>query len=196
LSDRSELRLWIAQEREAHASAVETDSLRVVKNLVRWLPELADRVLGSYRVVPDNRSGEVDLASLASEERFARTHIAYPRVLDRIEREMDFAIPISENDWMPGPFGIPQPRYDLQALGADEIDVILIPGVVFGVRGERLGRGAGYYDRFLSGGSKALRVGIAFDFQVVSDPVPQEAWDAPMDAIVTESRILEITKKT
>jgi 5,10-methenyltetrahydrofolate synthetase len=205
LTDRSELRLRIVREREKLASgrrdasdphSLESLSARVVENLGRRLKDLEDRVIASYRVIPGNPDGEVDLAFLPAEANLLRSHVAYPRILDRIEKRMDFAIPIHESDWVRGPFGIPQPRLDLPALRAEEIDVVLVPGVVFGRNGERLGRGAGYYDRFFSEAPEPFRIGIAFDFQVVSEAIPQESWDARMNALVTESRVLEISKKT
>jgi 5-formyltetrahydrofolate cyclo-ligase len=205
LIDRSEFRRRIVREREKRASgnrdasdpnSLESLSAQVVENLGRRLKGLEDRVIASYRVVPGNPDGEVDLAFLPAEASLLRTHIAYPRILDRIEKRMDFAIPIHESDWVRGPFGIPQPRLDLPTLRTDEIAVVLVPGMVFGRNGERLGRGAGYYDRYFAEAPEPFRIGVAFDFQVVSDSIPEEAWDVRMNAIVTESRILEISKKT
>jgi 5-formyltetrahydrofolate cyclo-ligase len=67
--------------------------------------------------------------------------------------------------------------------------VFLIPGVAFDVRGVRLGRGQGWYDRTLSSCSGAVRVGLAYELQVVA-AVPEEAWDMRMHALATEARLL------
>jgi 5-formyltetrahydrofolate cyclo-ligase len=61
-------------------------------------------------------------------------------------------------------------------------DVIVIPGRVFDIRGGRLGRGRGHYDRLLTMHSKSLKIGVCFDVQLV-DKVPMEEWDIPMDRI-------------
>ncbi|HLO42158.1 MAG TPA: 5-formyltetrahydrofolate cyclo-ligase [Phycisphaerales bacterium] len=71
-----------------------------------------------------------------------------------------------------------------------EIDLILVPGVAFDAFGKRLGRGGGFYDRFLGRPDmRARRVGIAFDLQVVPD-VPALVHDARMDLILTQSRLI------
>lgn len=66
------------------------------------------------------------------------------------------------------------------------IDVVLVPGVAFDVQGHRLGRGKGYYDRFLHRirrNSRPQLVGVCFDFQKVAE-VPVEPYDIPMDIVV------------
>jgi 5-formyltetrahydrofolate cyclo-ligase len=79
-----------------------------------------------------------------------------------------------------------QPSSDAAELAADEIDrridVALVAGLAFDRRGYRLGHGAGYFDRFLSGRPFAA-VGLAFDEQMV-DELPVEAHDVAMDVVV------------
>ena len=65
--------------------------------------------------------------------------------------------------------------------------MILVPGLAFDLRGGRLGRGRGYYDRFLAGAT-GLRVGVCFEDQIVAD-VPLEPHDLRMDFVVTPSSI-------
>ena len=73
---------------------------------------------------------------------------------------------------------------------ADEIDVLLIPGVAFDENRNRLGQGGGYYDRYLEFvGEDCLVIGIAFDEQIV-DSVPVNEQDRKVDYIVTPSRII------
>lgn len=91
-----------------------------------------------------------------------------------------------ETSLRPGAFGIlepeglPEPPEVLQ-----QLDLILIPGVAFDQRGNRLGYGKGYYDRFLSQ-SGALRLGVGFDLQQVAE-VPTEPHDLPMHGLLSES---------
>lgn len=69
-----------------------------------------------------------------------------------------------------------------------EIDIVLVPGLAFDTRGGRIGFGAGFYDRLLAGlRNTVLKVGLAFDFQVSAEPLPQDEHDIPMDLIITES---------
>ena len=65
---------------------------------------------------------------------------------------------------------------------ADQIDIALIPGLAFDAQGHRLGRGKGYYDRFLSA-FRGKTIGVCFDFQKVAE-VPVDAHDVAVDRVV------------
>ena len=83
-----------------------------------------------------------------------------------------------------GAFGIMEP-VGREMLGDENIDVMLVPGMAFDACGNRLGRGKGYYDRFLSSLStpRPKLLGVCFDFQKV-DVVPTESCDIPVDVVV------------
>ena len=63
-----------------------------------------------------------------------------------------------------------------------QIDVALIPGLAFDTNGHRLGRGKGYYDRFLTAFT-GKTIGVCFDFQKVAE-VPVDAHDVAVDRVV------------
>lgn len=121
-----------------------------------------------------------------------------PRILDPWPAEKQIALPVIEGNhlsakWVAGfsclvtgAFGIQEPPSEAPTAGT-EFDLILVPGMAFDRRGGRLGRGKGYYDRFLEK-TTGFRVGICFDDRIV-DKVPGESHDAGMDAIVTPSAI-------
>lgn len=71
------------------------------------------------------------------------------------------------------------------------IDLILVPGVVFDTHRERIGRGGGYYDKFLRKHRKALKVGVCYDFQLKKKLLPQQLWDIKMDRIITPTQTIE-----
>ncbi|MGE5227360.1 MAG: 5-formyltetrahydrofolate cyclo-ligase [Planctomycetaceae bacterium] len=71
-----------------------------------------------------------------------------------------------------------------------EVDVVCTPGVAFDLGGRRIGYGGGFYDRLLPGIPAAARIAIAFDLQVREEPLPSGRFDEPVDALVTESRVL------
>ena len=73
------------------------------------------------------------------------------------------------------------------------IDVCICPGIAFTERGDRLGSGRGFYDRFLSAHSPRLAIGLAFECQLVTD-LPVEIHDRRMDWIVTERREIQIVR--
>ena len=70
------------------------------------------------------------------------------------------------------------------------IDLVVCPGVAFDKNLNRIGFGGGYYDRYLSDHKKALKVGLAFDFQIVKNIYPDET-DIKMDIIITEKRCIK-----
>ena len=94
----------------------------------------------------------------------------------------------SPDELAPGKFGVLEPASDAPE-SPGNWDLILVPGMAFDRRGGRLGRGRGYYDRFLSIHRDILRVGICFDEQLVSS-VPSEDHDIRMHALITPSAIL------
>ena len=90
-----------------------------------------------------------------------------------------------------GRFGIPEPRSSApeseeMSSAAEEFvpSLIIVPGVAFDRNFNRLGRGGGYYDRFLRHYGKAAKYAVAYDFQVVKS-VPVESTDTPIDGIIT-----------
>ena len=67
---------------------------------------------------------------------------------------------------------------------------MVVPGVAFDRTGNRLGRGGGYYDRFLSG-FQGVTAAVAFSFQLL-DQIPIEKHDIPVDLVVTPQNILKV----
>jgi len=83
-------------------------------------------------------------------------------------------------------FGIYQPKAGhVQEVPLHDIDLVVVPGVAFDKRNVRLGRGHGYYDRFLCGLPQSTKtIGLAFDFQVVED-LPKDSHDIPVWKTIT-----------
>ena len=90
--------------------------------------------------------------------------------------------------WATGPLGIPEPPEDPDGLlrQADFPALVFTPGLAFDPQGRRLGRGKGYYDRFLAGLNRAdyYAVGLCLDCQTVPC-LPADDWDKPVDALCT-----------
>ena len=74
---------------------------------------------------------------------------------------------------------------------SSEIDLVIVPGVVFDVNMARYGRGLGYYDRFLSKLSDVKVIALAYDFQVSKKKLKLDDWDIKMDYIITEKRVIQ-----
>lgn len=82
-----------------------------------------------------------------------------------------------------GAFGIEEPQGPVFT-NYSEIDLAVVPGVAFDAKGNRLGRGRGYYDRLLPRLVHACKIGICFPFQLV-DEVPAEPFDIAMDEVIS-----------
>lgn len=88
-----------------------------------------------------------------------------------------------------GQFGILEPCPSCcPEVTEKEIDCIIVPGIAFDRRHNRMGRGKGYYDRLLNTVA-APKIGLCFHFQL-RDEVPVDTFDQPMDYIVTDQEIL------
>ena len=142
------------------------------------LPELrAAGTILSYSALGD----EVDLAAL-TEQLGAR--IALPRCLDR--QTMEARIPTGP--CKRGSFGIREPDPAASELVApEEIDLVLVPCVAFDKNRNRLGHGAGYYDRYLPLCTRAKCIAVAVEAQRLPRVVT-DAHDRRMDAVVTEKK--------
>lgn len=125
---------------------------------------------------------EADPAPLALAAVAAGCNIALPHVTTR-DQPMRFLAWDAQADLIRGPYGLQQPHH-----GTLEVvpDIILTPLLAFDGKLDRLGQGAGYYDRAFARFPDALRIGVAWDVQRV-DALPTDAWDMPLRAVITES---------
>ncbi|MBJ6121304.1 5-formyltetrahydrofolate cyclo-ligase [Sphingomonas mollis] len=123
--------------------------------------------------------GEVDPTPLARAAADAGCRLALPHVVDRPTPIRFLA---AGGTLVEGPFGLRQPGVDAAELAPD---IILTPLVGFDRRGNRLGQGAGHYDRAFAAYPAAWRVGIAHAVQELPLLIP-DPWDIPLHAILTE----------
>lgn len=132
----------------------------------------AERVM-LYSALPDEVQTQAFL-----EKWHLKKQIILPTVVG------DDIIPVAyekDTDFAVGDFNILEPQNEPYKGG---FDLIVVPGVAFDRNGNRLGRGRGYYDRFLSQHLNVKRIGICFDFQLV-DEIPTEPFDIRMDEVIT-----------
>lgn len=96
--------------------------------------------------------------------------------------EMELRRYTADSDLHTGSFGIPEPCGE-RFTDIEKIDVAVIPGMGFDSKGNRMGRGKGYYDRFLENGRHIYKIGICFPFQMF-DEIPVDENDIPMDLVL------------
>lgn len=161
--------------------------------------------LGRLRVfAPDRRvavylamRGEVDLSPAIEAAWRAGALLYAPRITSRRRREIAFVPFVHGEPTRTGAFGIAEPLATAGTrLPVLRLDAVLLPVVGFDGDGNRLGMGAGFYDRALRGrrrpGSAWKRprlIGIAYACQQLPRIVPS-SWDVPLDLIVTEAGII------
>lgn len=125
---------------------------------------------------------------------------------DALQRNKNIILPVTDDNFRITPYklvekeslitsslGIIEPNSLIcPVANPKEIDLILIPGVVFDYNGNRIGFGKGCYDSFLPNlRPDAVKVGLSYEFQL-SESIPSEITDIPMDFILTEERIYKI----
>ena len=91
-----------------------------------------------------------------------------------------------------GSFNIEEPDGD-DTTDMSQIDMVVVPAVAYDRRGNRVGRGKGYYDRLL-GDTRAIKVGVAYDFQLV-DEIDADPHDVAVDYVITERGILRTSRR-
>ncbi len=134
--------------------------------------------------------GEVDLSTLAAALHADGRTLCLPRVG---WQEGTLQPALADWPWdrlVETRHALREPPEDAPAIPPVQLAAVLVPGLAFDELANRLGRGAGFYDRFLSRpGLAARKVGVGFDLQVVAR-VPTDAHDVPLDAVATEGRIV------
>lgn len=112
-------------------------------------------------------------------------------VLTRVCNKTKQLDPFAVNAWDQlemGRFQIRMPRKDCDQIDLTSLDAVVVPGRLFDKHKNRIGRGYGFYDRFLSVvPDDVIRIGLAFDFQMMHE-LPVEEHDIPMDIVITEER--------
>lgn len=167
------------------------NSKRICDSLLKLLSDRQGPVLSFAAIRDPKRGVEVDLDAL-HQPLIRAGRLALPH-LDWENRTMQaLALPkapaLDDSMLKVQRHGVPEPAVG-EAVDAASLSAILVPGLCFDRRGGRLGRGAGFYDRFLSGipaGSSVLLIGVCFELQLVEE-VPMEAHDRRVERVVTES---------
>ena len=135
---------------------------------------------------------EVDTWEMMEKCRGYGKRIALPCVEEASGELMALEVQDFRRDLYPGYKGILEPqKMGSRQVRGEELGLITVPGLVFDLRGYRLGYGKGFYDRFLFrlSGKNIPSAGLAFDFQLV-EALPVTSEDYSLDLIITEERII------
>lgn len=184
---KKRLRQHLRDIREKHAASLPREVSALVFSrppgpIADLVPEEAS--IGFYRA----HKGEAPSGGYIRYFHERGHRIALPRITRRGEpmRFHAHTDPYAESDLEPGAMGLLQPSGDLPELVPE---VLFMPLIGFTVRGERLGQGGGFYDRWLARHPQTIAIGMAWDEQEVAE-LPLENHDKVLTRIVTPTRVL------
>ena len=180
----------IRREIEAKRKSLEpqrlvAESLGIVEHFQTMEAFPPSETVALYKAI----GGEVDLDALFSICWKAGKRTFIP-IFNAKEKIYEMAEVLAETQYSTGHYGIREPLFPT-LYPMHQIDLIAVPGVAFDRKGNRLGRGRGYYDRLLDG-FPGVSVAVAFGFQILPD-IPCEAHDQSVDAIVTAREIFNVS---
>lgn len=131
--------------------------------------------------------GEVHTLEMIKKAQQLGKKISLPKVKRSDKKLIPVLIDNLDKDLKKGSYGILEPKkLRGKKLKLENIDIVIVPGIAFDQRNNRLGRGGGYYDRFLTQlPASVFTVGLAFDFQVVDLLPHQERHDVHVSRVLT-----------
>ncbi len=184
---RAALRRQYITAREALNPTTREDAERRIVEHLRQHPRIRSaKTLAGFI----GTRGEVDLTDYLS-ARAATARVALPVVAGQ-KGHMSFHHYDPAQGLTANRYGILEPAGTTE-LRVGDIEVMLMPLVAFDAQGNRIGMGGGYYDRFLAGApQRPYLLGVAFACQR-ADALAAEAWDVRLDAVVTETGVLEFS---
>jgi 5-formyltetrahydrofolate cyclo-ligase len=191
--EKRALRRAMAEQRDALAPELREAMTERAVELFLDLPEI--RVAKTVAGFVSTRS-EIDTEPLLGQLKKRGIDVVLPRVsTGLIPPRLRFHRVDKRSDLVFGIFGLLEPSSDTPELAAHEVDVFMVPGLVFDKQGARIGYGGGYYDELAAyvrahpDATNARFVGFTFDFQLV-EACPSGEWDVPLDTIVTDERVV------
>ena len=180
-TDKKELRVLIRQRKRQLTESRRQELSFAINSLLLQHPHVAGaEVVMLYSPLPD----EVDTRLLIEKLHTTGKTIVLPAVTG--DGIMETRIYEGAESLSIGAYGISEPTGSAYTDYA-KIDVAIVPGMAFDNKKHRLGRGKGYYDRFLADKPHIYKIGVCFDFQLV-DEVPSGKYDICMDEIVSNAQ--------
>ena len=178
--DKKELRRYIReQKRHFTPQQLGKMSLSIMSSLLSHSQiQKADSVL-MYHSLPD----EVDTHSALDQLLAMGKKVILPKVVS--DTEMTIHEYTGKDSLLPSaPYGILEPTTPELSIINCQLSIAIVPGMAFDRQGHRLGRGKGYYDRFLSQIPNIYKIGVCFPFQML-ESIPSESTDVVMDEVIT-----------
>ncbi|MGB2705256.1 MAG: 5-formyltetrahydrofolate cyclo-ligase [Candidatus Omnitrophota bacterium] len=178
---KKQIRKEILDKLETQAGEEALRKSRIIQKKLFSLPEFKKAKIVMFYASKPN---EVNTCEMIDEALKTGKRVALPRCASQ-KTFVPKEISNRHTDLEKGAYGIYEPRKQKSDVEPGRIGLVVVPGVAFDIENGRLGRGKGYYDRFL----KKLppgktTVGLAFDFQIVKN-LPKNSHDIPVSKVIT-----------
>jgi 5-formyltetrahydrofolate cyclo-ligase len=178
--DKKQLRQWIRERKRMLDTSQRREQSEIIAKAILKHPKIrAASAILLYAALPD----EVETQELLDNLAKSGKTIFLPAVISQEELELRHYE--GTQNLHKGAYHIPEPT-GVPFHDFDQIDVAVIPGMAFDDSGNRLGRGKGYYDRFLKLMPQCYKIGICFDFQKFTH-IPAGPYDIKMDEVISVS---------
>jgi len=134
--------------------------------------------------------GEVNLLGIVRKA-LNKKEVCFPVIDLKNKNLVPYIVGDLERDFVKGPYGVREPDIKkTRQYPVENLDLVFVPGIAFSPSKYRLGRGGGFYDRFIKTLSKGTKtIGVAFDCQIINDLPVSIPHDERVDFVVTESGI-------
>lgn len=193
MTERQQLRKVLRAKRKGLSSSEKRlAAVKLAENITATALFTHSKRIAGYLAM----DGEIDPMFIMRRSLATRKMYYLPH-LDK-HRHLQFSIYQEGDACHPNQYGIPEPTSRFgEVLPLQKLDLVFVPLVGFDTKGNRLGMGAGYYDRTFAflreqpDRSQPYLIGLAYEFQRVAN-LPVQDWDVPLDAIVTESAVYQI----
>lgn len=185
---KSDIRKTILDKRNSISPLDIVNNSRIISNSVISTKEYQSSFsVGIYYSI----GSEVKTFDIIKHSLENKKEIALPRVIDSTKIQF-FKIMedrFEKIKFTKGKYGIFENSMSTTII--DKIDLLIIPGITFDLKGYRIGYGKGYYDRFLSLGKSKCIMGLSYESQIINE-IPNNEHDIPVDIIITEKKIIRI----
>ena len=191
---RNDLRREILRRRDNLAFETRSQKSMAVIERLWQLPSFAQ---AKHLFTYINFRSEVETKPLVRQCVGKGIFVAVPLTLPEESRLVACKITDPDLELRPGYCDIPEPDQGVATIvEANDIEIVILPGSVFDEHGGRLGYGGGYYDRFLANDAPhALRIGVAFEMQIVKNRLPLMPHDKLLHYLVTEKRTIDFAHR-
>ena len=178
--DKKELRRYIReQKRHFTPQQLGEMSLSIMSSVLTHPRVQEEDTILMYHSLPD----EVDTHSALDKLLAMGKKVLLPKVIS--DTEMTIHEYTGKDSLQPSePYGILEPTTPELSIINCQLSIAIVPGMAFDRQGHRLGRGKGYYDRFLSRIPNIYKIGVCFPFQML-ESIPSESTDVVMDEVIT-----------